>query len=226
MRLTTNIDFWCDLMAWAVEVEGLWKLLGDRWVLKDVSLRIGEGELVGVSGPNGSGKSTLLRIISGVWRPSRGFVRVFGFPSHSPLAKRFVGCVFHENILYDELTVWENLSFFARVRGVDKDFLGRVLDVLGLRRVLGVRVGSLSFGWRRRANFAVALMSRPRVFLVDEPFTGQDDFGRRAVRRLVDLVLGYGGTVVVASPFLEDLFSFGGNVTVYGISGGRIVGGR
>jgi ABC-type multidrug transport system ATPase subunit len=188
----------------AVIAENVWKMLGSRWVLRGASFTVDSGEAVLVVGPNGSGKSTLLKIVCGVWKPSRGAVKVYGADPASPSVKRMIGVVFHENVLYDELTVYENLRFYASFYGVRCCSGNRVVEGLGLSKVLDTRVGELSFGWKRRANIARAVIHSPRLLVVDEPLTGLDAEGRRAVLSLLRSILDGGGAVVAASPGVEE----------------------
>lgn len=206
----------------AVVARSVWKLLGRRWILRNVNMEVREGEVVLVVGPNGSGKSTFLKIVAGIWRPSRGSVRVFGRDPASPQAKGLVGVVLHENLLYEEMSVEENLGFYSRFYTVDQEFLEEVLELLGLRRVWRLRVGELSFGWRRRANIARALLHSPRLLVIDEPLTGLDPSGREAVVELLTRVVERGGTVLAASPTAEPSLAEGLGAVVYCVEKGGL----
>lgn len=206
----------------AVVAVRVWKLLGRRWVLKDVNLEIPEGSAYLVVGPNGSGKSTLLKMVGGLWRPTRGRIAVFGGDPASPQVKEKVGVVLHENLLYEELTVEENLEFYSRFYSAEPRFLDEVVDMLGLRRVWGLRVGELSFGWRRRANIARALLHRPKLLIVDEPLTGLDPAGRDAVVEMLARLVKGGGTVLAASPTLDPLLVERLGAAVFSIQNGRL----
>ncbi|NOZ88759.1 MAG: ABC transporter ATP-binding protein [Crenarchaeota archaeon] len=187
-----------------LEMEGVWKRYsyGRGWVLRDVSLCIPPGSGVLVLGPNGSGKTTLLRIAAGLAKPSRGVVRVAGLPPQSVEAKHVMGVVLHHSILYDELTVRENLSYYARLHGLDgySPEGDEVVEALGLRRYLDTRVGELSFGWRKRANIARALLHRPQLLAIDEPFTGLDDAAVEALAGLLEELTRRGAAVLATSP--------------------------
>ncbi|RLG47470.1 MAG: ABC transporter ATP-binding protein, partial [Thermoproteota archaeon] len=152
-----------------LELRGVWKRYTGDWVLREVELELRPGDAVAVVGPNGSGKTTLLRVASGLTAPSRGRVLVSGRPPSSPEARRAMGVVGHSHMLYRKLTVRENLSLFSRLYGVGVDWA--LVESLGLDRYLDRRVEELSFGWRKRADLARALLHRPRLLPVDEPLT-------------------------------------------------------
>ncbi len=138
-------------------------------------------------GPNGSGKTTLVKIIAGVTPPSRGSVEVEGRLS----------VVFHTPSLYEELTVRENLEFYAELAGDDPS---SVWDMFGVRRVLDMRVSALSYGWRRRVDIARAFMGPPSNLVIDEPTTGLDETAREELRSYLDNV----GTVLLMSPTMLE----------------------
>ena len=186
------------------ELRDVWKRYSYSrgWVLRGVSLCLSQGTGYLVLGPNGSGKTTLLRMLVGLVRPSRGRVTVAGRPPQSVEAKRLMGVVLHHSLLYDELTVRENLEYYARLYGVrgyspDGD---PVVEALGLKRYLEARAGELSFGWKKRANIARALLHRPRLLAIDEPFTGLDDEASKALAGLLQDLVERGVTVVATSP--------------------------
>lgn len=207
-----------------VFVEDVWKSYGKGWVLRGVSLALGEGVSAFIVGPNGSGKTTLLKIIGGLIHPSRGRVLVGGVKPQSREAKRMIGIVHHSPVLYDELTVEENLRYYARLYGIDeynvKD--DEVARLLGVDRYAGVRVGSLSFGWRRRVDVVRALIHRPRLLLVDEPFTGLDEEASEALSNLINSLVEDGVTAILTSPRPGDSSMVRATVR-YRLEGGRLL---
>lgn len=207
-----------------VEFRGVWKQYGRGWVLREVDACFGRGLGYLVVGPNGSGKTTLLRLVAGLTRPSRGLVLVDGQKPYTIHARSIMGVVLHHSLLYDELSVRENLVYYARLYGLEsyKPEEDPIVEGLGLDRFLDARVGELSFGWRKRANIARALLHKPRILVVDEPFTGLDDEASlklsETLRRLVD----DGVTVIATSPQKSLPYSLQG-YHVYEIRDQRLV---
>jgi thiamine transport system ATP-binding protein len=148
-------------------------------VLDDVSLAVGDGEVVALLGPSGSGKSTLLRVIAGLVDPDRGSVALDGRDvTRVPTHERGVGMVFQDEQLFPHLDVAANIGFGLRIAGVDKRLrLARVdelLDLVGLAGFGDRRIDALSGGERKRVALARSLAPSPRLILLDEPLTGLD----------------------------------------------------
>jgi heme exporter protein A len=161
----------------AVEVTEVSKRYGYVHALKAISLTIKEGESLALSGYNGAGKTTLLKIIATHISPSSGTVSIFGLDAfkNSSEIRRKIGLVTHVSFLYDELTVQENVLFYAKLFSVqdERDFRN-IIESLGLERWYNVPVKQLSHGLRKRVDIARALIHNPHVLLLDEPFTGLD----------------------------------------------------
>lgn len=161
-----------------LEARGIAKYYGHFTALEKVDLAIEPGEFVVVLGRNGAGKTTLLRILSLIVQPSAGELRFDGKPlaAWSPALKARLGFVGHESFLYDELTLRENLLFYARLYGLPdgRAALNQVLAEVGLAERAGDLVRNLSRGLRQRAAIARALLHQPEILLLDEPATGLD----------------------------------------------------
>jgi len=161
-----------------LEATGLWRAYGRRQVLRDLDLAVAAGEAVAVAGPNGAGKTTLLRVLAGLARPDRGEVRLEGRPLRrdAPQVRRAVGLVSHQTLLYDDLTLHENLTFAARLYGLPAPAAAAraALDEAGLGPRADESPRRLSRGLAQRAAIARALLHRPRLLLLDEPFTALD----------------------------------------------------
>lgn len=193
-------------MEHVIIVKDVWKMLGYKWILKQVSLKIPRGCLAYVLGPNGSGKSTFLKMLGGLWRPTRGDITILGTNPLSKEAKKCIGIVLHENILYDELSVNENLRFYREFFGVHENpVFNNVVELLGIDRVWNKKVRELSYGWKRRVNIVRALINSPKIFIIDEPLTGLDENGRAAVVTIINNIIKDGGTVIAASPDVENV---------------------
>ena len=166
--------------------------------LRGVSLSIAGGERVLLTGPNGAGKTTLLRVISCQTGPTKGRIEIDGRDPRRDLegAKRSVGLVGHGSFLYDELSVGENLRFYGSFYGATEADLDRVLEITNLARRVGVRAGHLSYGLRKRADIARALLCKPRILALDELFSGLDS---DSSARVLESLMGFGGTIVLSS---------------------------
>ncbi len=210
-------------MAWSIVASNLWKMLGRRWVLRNVTATIPEGRTALIVGPNGSGKSTFLKIAAGLWRPTKGKIRVLSEDPTHPSVKEKIGVVLHENVLYDELTVGENIKFYSKFYRVDPVFAESVIEVLELKKVWNRRVGELSFGWKRRANIARAVIHKPAILLIDEPLTGLDPLGREAVVEILRMLLSDSRTVVAAAPTLDRILIDSLDPIIFNINNGRLV---
>ena len=196
----------------AAELRGVEKRYGRTRALSSVSLKLAPGQLYLLQGANGAGKSTLLRVIAGLARPTRGSVRVLGSDpfraSQSSVRARvcFMGA---DPGLYAELTVRENLAFCARLLGVSRERVDIGLTAVGLTAVADRPLQQLSFGFRRRAGLARALLAEPELLLLDEPWNGLDDAAGLRLAQQLELVRSAKRTALVAAhsvgPF-EALF--------------------
>ena len=185
--------------------ENLRRRFGRLSVLRGVSGTVSAGEALLVTGPNGSGKSTLLRCLAGILAPDGGRIDYREGERDLDISERRlrVGYVAPDLAFYSELTVAENLRFFARLRRVDPGRGFEVLDRLGLPT--DRMAGTLSSGMRQRLRWAWALLHRPRLLLLDEPFQNLDAAGEEGTRALLrEHLESPGGLAVVADPtFLE-----------------------
>ena len=171
-----------------LEVHDVWKKYGKTWVLKGVNLKINKNALVGIVGDNGSGKTTLLKIISGLIKPNKGRVKLFNSDIRENLNyKSMIGMLFHENTLYDELTVEENLNFYAKIYGLEKmsDIAAEIFKRMRLENYKDTKVKDLSHGMKRRVNLVRALINNPKIVLLDEPLSGLDEKSRKTVKKIM-----------------------------------------
>jgi len=188
----------------AVDVRDLRVRRGGKLVLPGVSLAIPTGSVTGLLGPSGCGKTTLLRAIVGVQRTESGEVLVLGEPAGTPLQRRRVAYVTQAPSIYADLTVRENLRYFATIVRAGPDRIDTVADAVGLTRHLGTRAASLSGGERSRASLAVALLGNPRLLVLDEPTVGLDPVLRRDLWRMFHGLADEGATLLVSSHVMDE----------------------
>jgi ABC-2 type transport system ATP-binding protein len=187
----------------SIEVEDLVVRRGGHAVLDGLDVSIGAG-VTGLLGPSGCGKSTLLRSIVGVQQTHGGTVTVLGHPAGSAGLRRRIGYVTQAASVYDDLTLAENLRFFARVLGVGASEVDRVVEAVDLGAQRDQVVGRMSGGQRSRASLAVALLGRPDVLVLDEPTVGLDPVLRRDLWALFHRIAGDGATVLVSSHVMDE----------------------
>ena len=193
-------------MVSIVSLQGVVALLGRFPALAGADLEVGESEIVLVQGPNGAGKSTLLRVCAGLVRIESGRAEVLGHDLVADRAavRRSVGLLGHDTALYDDLTVEENLRFWARASRIDDEAVPAALDRLGVaERLRDVAVRNLSAGQRRRTALAAVVVRRPRLWLLDEPHSGLDQGGRDLIDQVILDAASAGATVMLASHELD-----------------------
>lgn len=193
-------------MVSIVSLQGVVALLGRFPALAGADLEVGESEIVLVQGPNGAGKSTLLRVCAGLLRIESGRAEVLGHDLVADRAavRRSVGLLGHDTALYDDLTVEENLRFWARASRIDDEGVPAALDRLGVaERLRDVAVRNLSAGQRRRTALAAVVVRRPRLWLLDEPHSGLDQGGRDLIDQVILDAASAGATVMLASHELD-----------------------
>lgn len=180
----------------SVEIEHISMQIGRQQVLNDVTLHIGDGEVLGLLGPNGAGKSTLMKILVGLREPTSGSVRVPG--------KDEIGYLPEQNPLYPEMYVREYLLFMARIGRVDSARVEEVIRETGLTPEVHKRIGQLSKGYRQRVGLAQALLQDPKLLILDEPTTGLDPNQLDEIRPLIRR-LGKDRTVILSTHILQEV---------------------
>jgi ABC-2 type transport system ATP-binding protein len=192
-------------MTETVKVEHVSKRFGAVEALRDLSLSVRRGEIYGLLGPNGAGKSTLIRAIVGLLKPDAGQVTVLqqAMPDKSIL--RRVGYMTQASALYSDLTVWQNVSFFAGLMGCrDKTAIQAALDLVELSHRAHSPVRTLSGGMRQRVSLASALAHRPDLILLDEPTVGIDPQLRVQFWEHFRRLTGQGVTLIVSSHVMDE----------------------
>jgi len=192
----------------AVAIRGLHVVRGRRDVIPGLDLEIPAGQVVGLLGPSGSGKSTLIRSIVGVQIVRGGTVTVLGHPAGSPALRREVGYVTQTPSVYSDLTVRDNVAYFARALGLrgaeQRDAVDRTLAEVDLVSHADQLVGVHSGGQESRVSLAAALVGRPTLLVLDEPTVGLDPVLRRDLWGLFGSLAGQGHSLVVSSHVMDE----------------------
>ncbi len=188
----------------AIDVSHLTVVRGHRLVLPDLSVRIPRGLVTGLLGPSGGGKSTLIRAIVGVQIVESGTISVLGEPAGSPQLRRRVGYVTQAPSVYDDLSIRENINYFARLVGASADDVDWAIDQVGLADHAGQRVANLSGGQLSRTSLACALVGRPEALVLDEPTVGLDPVLRRSLWTLFHQLADSGTTLLVSSHVMDE----------------------
>lgn len=190
-----------------IAVEGLTRLFGEFVAVDRLTFRVQAGEVVGYLGPNGSGKTTTIRMLLGLLRPSAGTGQVLGYDiaRQAEIIRQQVGYMSQKFALYHDLTVWENLQFYAGVYGVaDRQRIEEVLELVGLNKQANLMAGELSVGWRQRLALGTAVVHRPRLLFLDEPTSGVDPLARRAFWDLIYELVAGGVTALVTTHYMDE----------------------
>ena len=195
-----------------VEANHLKKHFAHIHAVNDVSLQIKSGEIYGLVGADGAGKTTTMRLLVGALLPDEGDVKVCGYDviRETEIARSQLGYLSQRFSLYEDLTVLENIRFFAEVRGLRTDeWLPRCTEILqfvGLDQFAERRAGQLSGGMKQKLGLASALVTRPRVLLLDEPTTGVDPVTRQDFWQLVIRLAthGDGVSVIISTPYMDE----------------------
>jgi ABC-2 type transport system ATP-binding protein len=188
----------------AIAVRDLVVERGGNRVLPGISLEVRRGVVTGLLGPSGSGKSTLLRSLVGVQIVKSGSVEVLGEPAGSPTLRRRVGYMTQASSVYGDLTIRENLTYFARVLGAPQLSVDSLLARVELSELSDRLVGKLSGGQRARVSLAAALLADPDVLVLDEPTVGLDPVLRRDLWDFFHALADSGTTLLVSSHVMDE----------------------
>ena len=209
----------------SIEISHISRFFGEQQVLRDISFRIGEGEVVGLLGPNGAGKTTTMRILAGALSYQSGYAKICGVEvADNPLeTKKNVGYLPEQNPLYTDMYVKEYLLFVAETYNLGKEKHKRVdelIDLVGLRPEFRKKIGQLSKGYRQRVGLAQALIHNPKVLILDEPTTGLDPNQLVEIRNLIKEI-GKNRTVLFSTHILQEIEAVCNRVII--INKGEIV---
>jgi ABC-2 type transport system ATP-binding protein len=193
-----------------IECEGLSKKFGSVYAVRDLSLSVAKGEVLGFLGPNGAGKTTTMRMIMGYLTPDAGSVRIDGVDvaQHPVEAQRRMGYVPEGVPLYPEMTPHQLLRFVAKMRGLSRarthERLEQVIAWLQLEAVLGQPIDTLSKGYKRRVGMAQAILHDPDILILDEPTDGLDPLQKREVRSLIRNMAQH-KAMIISTHILEEV---------------------
>jgi ABC-2 type transport system ATP-binding protein len=193
----------------AISVHGLRKLYGEKPAVDGLDLEVPRGCFFGFLGPNGAGKTTTIRMLMGIAPPTSGSIELLGLPmpEHAQEVKGKIGLVPDESLLFDHLTGAEFCEFVGRMYGLEKpvarERAGELLELFELGADSRKLIGDYSKGMRKRVAMAAALIHRPELFLLDEPFEGVDAVGARLMKEILLEQVRHGATVFLTSHVLE-----------------------
>lgn len=199
------------MTEYLIHAQNLNKTFGENHAINDLSLQIKKGEIYGLVGSDGAGKTTTLRLLVGAMLPDAGTVTIDGMDlsQHGDEIRARIGYLSQRFSLYEELSVLENIRFFAEVRGLStEEWLPRSMDILdfvGLAEFKERRAGQLSGGMKQKLGLASALVHRPQILLLDEPTTGVDPVTRQDFWQLIiRLVSNESLTVLISTPYMDE----------------------
>jgi ABC-2 type transport system ATP-binding protein len=208
-----------------VQANGITKHFGHVHAVDGVNLNINSGEIYGLVGSDGAGKTTTLRLLVGALLPDQGDITICGYNlrRQTESARSTIGYLSQRFSMYDDLTVLENIRFFAEIRGLSSiEWLPRSMEILefvGLDKFIDRRAGQLSGGMKQKLGLASALVTRPRLLLLDEPTTGVDPVTRQDFWQLVIKLVsqplfpqgegqgvreGGGVSVIISTPYMDE----------------------
>ncbi|GFN21833.1 multidrug ABC transporter ATP-binding protein [Thermanaeromonas sp. C210] len=214
---------------WAIVVEGLTKRFGSFLAVNNVSFKVRRGEIFGFLGPNGSGKSTTIRMLCGLLVPTSGQATVLGYDivRDSEAIRLKIGYMSQKFSLYEDLTVGENLEFYAGVYQLAPERFrqrkGEILNLIGLAGKERTLTGNLSTGWKQKLALGCALLHEPELVLLDEPTSGVDPVARRNFWDLIYDLSHAGVTVLVTTHYMDEAehchtigFIYNGKLVAFG----------
>lgn len=191
-----------------LEVKDVYKRLGKREIIKGISFSVKEGEIFGFLGPNGAGKTTTIRMLVGLISPNKGTISIMGhdIKKERELALKDIGSVVENPELYTYLSGWENLMQVAAIRKIDKTRVQEIVELVGLKDRIKDKVKKYSLGMKQRLGLGLALMSNPKLLILDEPTNGLDPSGIMDFRNIVKKAAKeYGMSVFVSSHILSEI---------------------
>lgn len=193
-----------------ITVTNLTKKFGNFTAVKGISFEVYKGEIFGFLGANGAGKTTAMKMLIGISNPTSGEANVAGFDVHTQaeMVKKSIGYMSQKFSMYDDLTIKENITFFAGIYGLSriqiKQKIDQLVEELQLQDVVNNLVGSLPLGWKQKLSFSVALLHEPKIVFLDEPTGGVDPITRRQFWEMIYTQAHKGTTIFVTTHYMDE----------------------
>lgn len=183
------------------------KAFDGKFIFKNINFELEQGDTLFVTGKNGSGKTTLLKVISGIIRPDSGDIKIDGksiFSGNKINELIFIG---HQNALYRNLTVWENLYLWGKIcaKNIKREEVLKALEVFGIQRYIDHIIFNLSQGTRKKVALSKVFITNPSILIVDEPFSNLDDQGAETFKKYIYEFVRNGGIFIFSSPTVLDI---------------------
>ncbi|ENK0838962.1 ABC transporter ATP-binding protein [Clostridium botulinum] len=192
-----------------LQVENIHKKIGRKEIIKDVSFSVKAGEVFGFLGPNGAGKTTTIRIMVGLIAPTKGRIKIMGHDIQKERIKALknVGCIVENPDMYNDLTGMQNLKFYADLYGdITKERINEVAELVGLKDRINDKVKKYSLGMKQRLGLGQAILSNPKLLILDEPTNGLDPIGMHEFREIVkDIAKKNNSAVFISSHILSEI---------------------
>jgi heme exporter protein A len=214
-----------DTNGFDIHVEGLSKSFGSFDALAGIDLSVGEGEFLTIFGPNGAGKTTLLRVLSSLTKPTKGKVLIAGHDirKEPQEIRKSVGFISHQPFLYESLSAFENIRFFASMYGISnaRHKAAEVIRRVGLQTRTHDLVRTFSSGMKQRLAVARAIVHDPKILLLDEPYSGLDQHGTRIFNEMLKLLKTQRRTILMTTHNISEGFELSDRVAI--LSNGTFV---
>lgn len=179
----------------------------DVYALKDLNLTVNKGEVFGFIGPNGAGKTTTIKLLTGLIYPTSGSIEINGISSKNYMSRKSLGFLPESPHFYEYLTGYEYLDLIASMHYISgkKEKIYESLELVGLIDAKDLRIRKYSRGMGQRLGIAQAILGDPDILLLDEPLSGLDPFGRRDVRKIIEILKDKGKTIFLSSHIMDDV---------------------
>lgn len=206
-----------------LKCENLNKSFGSKKILKDVSLSLNEGDILGFIGPNGAGKTTTIKLILGLQGIDSGVVKICGYDIKKEFSKAIinVGAIIESPDMYSYLSGYDNLKLIANMYNIKKEKIDEVVKLVGLENRIKDKVSKYSLGMRQRLGIAASLLNDPKLLILDEPTNGLDPEGNRQIRDLIKKLAKKNIGILISSHALSELESIVNKVVI--IQNGHVV---